>query len=426
MLRLDKFKKVLYYIQSKGIWYTILLIINRYIFLIKPLVDRFNIIKIKKILSMINSNTLIIVSHNCSRTGAPFVALNLGKALQKYNQTNVIFLSLAGGDILKDFADIAPLIVLHQREDRTENNPFLQIFFNEISKNNNILGVVCNSVVSAQVIPYLEKADLKYSNIIHELTDTIKNKNYVTQSEYIANYSKNIIFPTRYVEKDFKKEFGCKKANSVILPQGVNLINKLTHDMITVKNLFEKQFGISSECKVVLGCGTDFYRKGVDHFFTIAKRITMENKNIHFIWLGDKDYPFFQSIESELRGESFKNNIHFIESLDSPELLFARSDIFLMTSRVDPFPTVVLDAMNFHTPVIAFKDSGGIFELLEDDNGVIIEEFDIASMQKECLLLLNDNKLHDKYAKNAYQLISNKINYKYYAEERNYRKWASS
>ena len=45
---------------------------------------------------------------------------------------------------------------------------------------------------------------------------------------------------------------------------------------------------------------------------------------------------------------------------------FSAADAFVLTSREDPFPTVVLEAMSVGVPVVAFAESGGIPEFLTE------------------------------------------------------------
>ncbi len=47
-----------------------------------------------------------------------------------------------------------------------------------------------------------------------------------------------------------------------------------------------------------------------------------------------------------------------------------------MTSREDPFPLVVLDALDARVPVIGFDGGGGFVELLQRDCGVLVPYLD--------------------------------------------------
>ena len=42
------------------------------------------------------------------------------------------------------------------------------------------------------------------------------------------------------------------------------------------------------------------------------------------------------------------------------------ADVLLLTSREDPYPTVVMEALAAGVPVMAFRECGGFVELLDD------------------------------------------------------------
>lgn len=373
--------------------------------------------KIRNYFSIINNKKIIlIISHNCSRSGAPFVALNIAKELNKNFNKEIVFLTINGGELVKDFQDAGFLINLEQSTELyiEDNNYVNKIFHNHLK--NNVEYVICNSVVSGVFIPLLENYKLKYINLIHELPETINEKNYVTLAENIALNSKKIIFPTEYVAKKFNQEYKIENARIIIHPQGVNFNNKYYGFKDEVKKLFNEKYKIDSNSKIVLGAGNGFNRKGIDLFFDVADEILKfsNNKDIHFIWLGRKEYPLSRNLENKLREKKYYNNIHFINAVDDPSLIFARADVFLLTSRVDPFPTVVLDEMDAGVPVIVFKDGGGIYELLNDGSGIVIDNFNIEEMATECLNLLNNNALTKEYILKAKNKIIKTYNYHNY------------
>jgi glycosyltransferase involved in cell wall biosynthesis len=58
-------------------------------------------------------------------------------------------------------------------------------------------------------------------------------------------------------------------------------------------------------------------------------------------------------------------NIHFVgEDSDAPKY-FAACDLFVLTSRDDPYPFVALEAMSWARPVLAFAGATGQEELFD-------------------------------------------------------------
>lgn len=76
------------------------------------------------------------------------------------------------------------------------------------------------------------------------------------------------------------------------------------------------------------------------------------------------------------------------------------SKIFILTSITESFGLVLIEAMSYKLPCIAFDTSDGAKNLLSDNNGILIENRNIDKMASEIIKLLNDNnklkKLSDK------------------------------
>jgi len=61
-----------------------------------------------------------------------------------------------------------------------------------------------------------------------------------------------------------------------------------------------------------------------------------------------------------------------------------------MTSREDPFPSVVLEAMNAKVPVVGFKDAGGFQDIVAKETGVLVPFEDTSKMSEAVIKLLKN------------------------------------
>jgi hypothetical protein len=63
------------------------------------------------------------------------------------------------------------------------------------------------------------------------------------------------------------------------------------------------------------------------------------------------------------------------------DAVFSAADAFVLTSREDPFPTVVMEALSAGLPVVAFDRAGGIPDMLRDTGaGVVVPYGDTGGM----------------------------------------------
>ncbi len=90
----------------------------------------------------------------------------------------------------------------------------------------------------------------------------------------------------------------------------------------------------------------------------------------------------------------------------------------MLSSREDPFPSVALIALANEVPVIVFKNTGGIEELIDDKNGKVVGHLDTREMSDAVLSylqrpkpprkIMNFNSSYNEYVKKLVGLFKNK------------------
>ena len=87
----------------------------------------------------------------------------------------------------------------------------------------------------------------------------------------------------------------------------------------------------------------------------------------------------------------------------------AGADLYLLTSREDPFPNVVLEALDTKVPVIGFKNAGGFGDVVTEQTGALVDYLNLP-MMLEKYMNLSGMKIYDyrkgPLAKNLLKKIS--------------------
>ena len=83
--------------------------------------------------------------------------------------------------------------------------------------------------------------------------------------------------------------------------------------------------------------------------------------------------------------------------------LYTIADVLAMTSRVDTFPSAVLEAMKFGTPVIGFAESGGVSEVVQNGvNGTLIDKMgDTDAFLQAIISIVQNTSQYMSLSKNA-------------------------
>ncbi len=155
-----------------------------------------------------------------------------------------------------------------------------------------------------------------------------------------------------------------------------------------------------AEPPLVVGIGTIQERKGTDLFVAVAIEVCSRHPTVEFIWLGDGQ-PF-GSWQADIQRAGLQERILFPGYVDAGHMILRRASLLFLSSRDDPFPLSVLEAMCLGRSIVAF-DVGGAPEALAG-HGQIIPPFDTgaaAAAILECLAMPPgarvDRALRDRY-----------------------------
>lgn len=115
------------------------------------------------------------------------------------------------------------------------------------------------------------------------------------------------------------------------------------------------------------------YRKGADLFVELAR--SFQQSGVHFLWVGsapDKGFDYFVKKAIEYDG---LENVHLVgKQTDDYYNYLSCIDCFLLTSREDPFPLVMIEAAALGKPIVSFN-SGGVKEFVRPGMGAVIDSW---------------------------------------------------
>lgn len=318
---------------------------------------------------------VLFVSHEATRTGAPKIILNILRHFSENCDIQCETVLHNGGHLASEFARYSEVSCLNLARKQTDE---LQRKIRKIvqkEKNNSPILAICNSMESRFIGQALAECNIPVISLVHELPSSYDAEDY----ENVFQQSAKIVFPAHAVQQATILDHQLPDGKIAVLPQG--LLNPEFGKGITRQQAhvqIRKELELPENSFIVLGCGTLDLRKGIDHYTNIAKQAVSRNKSdtpIHFVWVGEGPrwtHSPYHYVQLDLEKSKARPFVHFIGGRNNVEPYFVGADAFLMSSRVDPFPCVIHEAMATSLPVITFAESGGAPEALAGGAGFVV------------------------------------------------------
>jgi glycosyltransferase involved in cell wall biosynthesis len=158
---------------------------------------------------------------------------------------------------------------------------------------------------------------------------------------------------------------------------------------------------------LISAVGRIAFDKGFDCFVDVAKKVLQHHKvGVYFILVGgEEELDFANLLKQKVTDYGISDHFHFVGfRTDIPNIL-AASDIFVLSSRKEGHPYVMLEAMASNCAVVAFNCAGVEETIEEGDSGFIVPIGDINTMAERLLLLIDSVDLRQTLAKSAKQRI---------------------
>ena len=242
--------------------------------------------------------------------------------------------------------------------------------------------VVCDFGIKGFSIPLIIKTNIP---IIFEAHGSKFNES----SDYKKTFFSNIFHNLKYKYKDFcaskfdffvalsaesLKEWSLK--NGYIIPNFLNDTNPVTSNL---------------NSKKAITVARHSYEKGLDRLLKIWKLVVEKYPDWQLEIYGSKSGDL--ALQQLVVDYHLELNVNFHEPVKNIHEKYQESSMCLMTSRSEGFPMVILEALSFGLPVIAFDCPIGPRVLIENNyNGFLIPNGDIDFFKSKIMDLIENKQ----------------------------------
>jgi glycosyltransferase involved in cell wall biosynthesis len=364
---------------------------------------------------MSNKLNILCINAGNSRTGAPILFIKLLQFFKNNYAVNLTILTTTNGALIEEFKSTG---TTYQWDGGFENiNLFDKFYFTRLCKRAifKIFGVKRDTFQDKIVLEInKQKIDLIYANSVASLS-------------LLEEIRKRISLNCKTVLHIHELEIAINQFSNVkLLIESGKFIDHYIVVSNAVRNLLVQKFKMDENCisliyggvdpkpKIeskdltvftICGCGTLDWRKGIDIFIQLAALFKDED-GINFLWIGgNPDSLDYKKVMYDIDRLKLKN-ITITGEVNNPLDYMASANVFVLTSREDPFPLVCLEAASIGKPIICFDQSGGMPEFVSNACGYIVPYLSVESIKEKIYYLKKNKNIAEKFGNNAFERVN--------------------
>jgi len=221
-----------------------------------------------------------------------------------------------------------------------------------------------------------------------------------------------------------QKDYPFDLDKTSIIPQGLYKKEMLETDQESLRKENRKKYNIPENAFVVLGSGFIHPRKGIDIFINTAIQILSEENEIpvYFFWLGGElnqhtSDEYVRFLARDIINSNNSEYIRFIKEVEDVVPYYAMSDLFFLSSREDPFPTVVMEAFAVGLPVIAVEGSTGSIEIIKKTGNFSVPYNKRSEIAGEILKLIQNRQQLASSGSKGREIVMREYNFDDYVDK---------
>jgi glycosyltransferase involved in cell wall biosynthesis len=365
---------------------------------------------------------VLFISHEADRSGAPIVLLRLLRWLKSHSGLQARVLLQRGGELRAEFEAVAPTLLATDSAGPGPAARFLSRLplagrlarhdvFKPLRERLGAEGiglVYSNTVDNGSLSPLIEALNCPVVTHVHELDFIIRSYVGLGEFEKVRRHTTHYVAGSNVVADNLVNSHGIPRDAITVVREFVDCSAVDPEGHNADRALVRERLGVRPDTVVVLALASMEWRKGPDLFVQVARRLHKRRglDGVAFVWVGGKESePPLHECRHDLGRLGLDRYVHLLGPVPDPVPYFAASDVFLLTSREDPYPLVMLDAALFGNPVVCFASSGGGPEFVGDDSGVVVPYLDVEAMADAVGALVDDADLRRRLGRAGGQKV---------------------
>lgn len=198
--------------------------------------------------------------------------------------------------------------------------------------------------------------------------------------------------------KDFLRCYDLPLDKVIAIPNGVDLSQYKGFCKDQPRKLVRDRLGLSEDCTVLINVGNLCYQKNQEELLRLMQEL--DYLPLHLILVGDG--PKKHEFSVIVKKSGLENRVTFTGTQSNILPFLAAADIFVLPSRTEGMPAVLIEAGASGLPSIAY-DVGGVSEVIKPDTGIVVSKGNFEELKKALISLVQNSDERQSMGKKAKQ-----------------------
>jgi glycosyltransferase involved in cell wall biosynthesis len=343
---------------------------------------------------------IVFISHEATLTGAPILLLNIIRQLRKLLSYQFVIVLGKDGPLRHQMEEYGQVVVypsllasghvagaLQRLGLLTRYNEY---YYSKGLLFDNVKFIFSNTIVNGELVEKvvsINKAPV--ITYVHELAYIMQAYGYETIEKALKQTTQFLAGSDAVKENLVKR--GVAEGKIEVVPSSIP-VESIEEKLASIDTkLVRDTLNLKSSDSLVSAVGGADWRKGTDLFIQMAALVSRTQPHVHFVWVGiAPDSIEHLRMTYEIERYNLENRVHLIPVTPDYLKYIAASDIFVLSSREDPFPLVVLEAALAAKPIVCFAKTGGSPDFIGSKHGEVVPYGDVLAMSNSIVNLLSN------------------------------------
>ena len=134
----------------------------------------------------------------------------------------------------------------------------------------------------------------------------------------------------------------------------------------------------------------------------IASQVFEKHPDWSWDIYGDGDKNTVQLVLDEIKNYHMEDKVRLMGAIANPHIIYGKYSLFVLCSKFEGLPIVLLEAKQHHLPIVAFDIQTGPSDIVQDQvSGLLVEAYDCKQMAEAICKLIEQPDMRETFSNHA-------------------------